>query len=391
MTIKFIRDFLKLEAASGILLLGTLAIVLIIANTPLFPLYQKILTIPVHIRIGGLEVFKPLVLWVNDGLMAIFFMLLALEIKREVLEGELSSISKVTLPVAAALGGIIVPVLIYFLIIGDNTAYRPGWAITAATDIALVLGLLSLLGKRVPVNLKLFLVTLAIVDDIVAIVIIAVFYSSQIDLIPLVIAFGGLIILAFMCYKRVSNISGYMLIGLVIWVAVLKSGVHATLAGIAVGFCIPLISADIKTKSPLKALEHGLHPWVSFMIMPVFVFMNAGIPFQAVDGLNIVSPMPMGIALGLFLGKQIGVFSFTFIAVKLGLTSLPKGVNWLQIYGIAILAGIGFTMSLFVSSLAFDNPTLEIVSRQGILLGSFLSAVIGMLLLYYATKNQKNI
>jgi NhaA family Na+:H+ antiporter len=387
MIIKSIRSFLRIEAASGILLIATLILVLIAANSPLFPLYQKILAIPVQIRIGALDIFKPLELWVNDGLMALFFMLLALEIKREILDGELSSASKLALPLFAAVGGIVAPIAIYFLVIGTHSLYRPGWAIPTTTDIALVLGLLSLLGKRIPMNLKLFLVALSIVDDIVAIVLIAVFYSNQIAFLPLAIGLVGIIIMAVMGYKRVGNISLYMVIGAIVWVAILKSGVHATLAGLAVGFCVPLTASHPEQESPLKSLEHTLHPWVAFLIMPIFVFMNAGIPFQTVEGLTLFSPMPIGIALGLFIGKQVGIFSFTFLAVKLGLARLPQGVNWWHVYGIAVMSGVGFTMSLFIASLAFGEGSLEIISRQGIIFGSFLAAAVGMLILFVAGKS----
>jgi NhaA family Na+:H+ antiporter len=380
-----IRNFLRIEAASGILLIATLLIVLILANTPLFPMYQHILAFPIQIRIGSLDLHKPLELWVNDGLMALFFMLLALEIKREILEGELSSLPRIILPLIAATGGIVVPIVIYFLIIGSHEAYRPGWAIPTTTDIALVLGFMALLGKRIPVNLKLFLVALSIVDDIVAIALIAIFYSDNIALLPLLLGLLGIAVLAIMGLKRIGNKGLYLFIGTLVWIAILKSGVHATLAGIAVGFCVPLTSRDPNEPSPLKTLEHGLHPWVAYFIMPFFVFINAGIPFHAVENISLFSAMPMGIALGLFLGKQIGVFCFTFIAVKLKLTKLPHGINWWQIYGIAVLSGIGFTMSLFISSMAFDISSLEIVCRQGIIVGSFLSALVGTAVLYFAT------
>lgn len=382
-----IRKFLKIEAASGILLISTLVLVLIIANTPFFHVYERILRFPIQIRIGSLDLHKPLELWVNEGLMALFFMLLALEIKREIVEGELSSFSKVSLPFCAAIGGILVPIGVYFLFIGNNKTYFPGWAIPTTTDIALVLGFLAILGKRIPLNLKLFLVTLSIVDDIAAIILIAVFYSDNIAMIPLLIAFIGIAIMALLGYKKIGNLTAFLCLGVIIWIALLKSGVHATLAGIAVGFCVPLESNEKDTPSPLKTLEHGLHPWVAFLIMPFFVFINAGIPFNAGDEYSLFSPMPLGIAFGLFLGKQIGIFTFTWLAVKLGWAKLHHTISWVQIYGVAVLSGVGFTMSLFIATLAFGVGSLEIVCRQGIILGSFLSAICGTTILYFAGKN----
>lgn len=385
-----IRNFLRIEAASGILLIGTLVLVLIIANTPLFSYYEQILRFPIQIRIGSLDLHKPLELWVNEGLMALFFMLLALEIKRELIEGELSSLSRISLPLFAAIGGIIVPIVIYFAFIGDHEAFRPGWAIPTTTDIALVLGFLAMLGDRIPINLKLFLVALSIVDDIAAIALIAIFYSDHIAYVPLAIGIVGIIVMAIMGYKKMGSLTAYLCIGTIVWIAILKSGVHATLAGIAVGFCVPLASSTEGAPSPLKTLEHGLHPWVAFLIMPFFVFINAGIPFSTGDEYSLFSAMPMGIAFGLFLGKQIGIFGFAFLAVRLGVAKLPHNVNWWQIYGIAVLSGIGFTMSLFIATLAFGVGSLEIVCRQGIILGSFLSAVLGTSVLYFAGNKDKN-
>ena len=374
MIFRSIREFLRVEAASGILLMAALLIALLIANSPLFPLYQKFIHMPVQLRIGWLDIDKSLEHWVNEGLMALFFMLLALEIKREVVAGELSSFSRIIFPFFAAIGGIVAPILIYFAFIGGNASHKPGWAIPTTTDIALVLGLLALLGKRIPINLKLFLVALSIVDDIAAITLIAFFYSNDISIISLVIAASGVLALVMLNINGVKKISPYMIIGIIIWVAVLKSGIHATLAGIAVGFCIPLTGND-KIKSPLRKLEHTLHPWVAYLIMPFFVLINAGIPFTDEDSLSLLHPVPMGIIFGLFVGKQVGIFSFAFIAVKCRLTKLPRGVNWWQIYGIAVLSGIGFTMSLFIATLAFGQGAIEVASRQAIVLGSLLSGI----------------
>ncbi len=390
MFLRPIREFLKVEAIGGILLILALILVLIIANTPLYVLYQHFIETPVQIRIGSLDLHKPLELWVNEGLMALFFMLLALEIKREILVGELSNFSRIILPIFAAIGGMVVPVAIFFAVVHGHSKAMIGWAIPTTTDIALVLGLLALLGKRIPVNLKLFLVALSIVDDIAAIVLIAIFYSDHIALIPLFIGFAGILLLAAMNWLGVTKISPYMLVGLVVWVAILKSGVHATLAGLAIGFCIPLNGKKEGSVSPLRHLEHLLHPWVAYLIMPVFVFMNAGVPFTSSTEINLLHPLPIGIALGLFLGKQIGIYSFAFFSVKCRFAKLPHGVNWWQVYGIATLSGIGFTMSLFIASLAFPNSPFELASRQGILVGSFLSGILGTIILYRAGAPKKD-
>jgi len=384
MIIKSVREFLRLESASGILLLGALVIVLIIANSPLYVYYKEFINIPLQIRIDGLDLHKPIQLWMNEGLMALFFMLLALEMKREILEGELSSPSRIALPFIAAAGGIIVPIAVYFMVVGVHSNNTAGWAIPTTTDVALVLGLLALLGKRVPTNLKLFFIALSIVDDIVAVILIAVFYSHDIALYSLLIALVGIIVLIILNYKGVMRISVYFIVGLVIWIAVLKSGVHATLAGIAVGFLVPLRNKKDPEYSPLRDLEHTLNPWVAYLIVPLFVFMNAGVPFTAGASVGILHPIPMGIATGLFIGKQVGIFAATFLSVKFGISKLPKDVNWVQVYGISVLSGVGFTMSLFIASLAFQSESLGIASRQGILIGSFLATLLGLPILYLA-------
>ncbi len=386
MVAQFMRNFLRTEAASGIILLVVLVLVLIIANTHFFPLYESIQQIPINLTIGSLDIHKPLILWVNDGLMAIFFMLLALEIKRELLIGELNEISKVVLPVLAATGGVLVPIGIFFMVIGKHSTLTPGWAIPTTTDIALVIGLIALLGKRIPLTLKIFLLTIAIVDDVVAVILIAVFYSNTIALLPLAIAGIGTLFLAFLSYRRVASLAVYMLIGIIIWVATLKSGVHATIAGIAIGLCIPLESRKDANFCPLKTLEHNLHPWVAFLIMPVFVFMNAGIPFAGGASDNGAQRLAWAIALGLFFGKQIGIFLFSWIAIKLRLAKLPDAINWGQIYGVSIISGVGFTMSIFISGLAFQASSLDVIARQGILLGSFISAVAGMGVLFLSSR-----
>ncbi len=381
MPIATIREFLKLEAAAGIVLVISAGLALVMANTVLAPFYQVFLDVPVVVQVGALKLAKPLLLWVNDGLMAIFFFLIGLEIKREVLQGELSSWSQASLPGFAALGGMAVPALIYVLInLGDMETLR-GWAIPAATDIAFALGVLALLGSRVPAALKIFLLALAIMDDLGAIVIIAVFYTADMSLISLGLAAVGMVILACFNIFGVVRLAAYVMVGLAVWVCVLKSGVHATLAGVAVAFFIPLRAKTEEGESPLEHLEHMLHPWVAFAILPFFAFANAGIPLEGLTLASLLAPVPLGIAAGLFIGKQIGVFGFAYGAVRLGLARLPQGVSWLQIYGLSLLTGIGFTMSLFIGTLAFDDLEQATGVRLGVLLGSLLSAFGGYLLL----------
>ncbi len=381
MPIATIREFLKLEAAAGIVLVISAVLALVMANTFLAPFYQVFLDVPVVVQVGALKLAKPLLLWVNDGLMAIFFFLVGLEIKREVLQGELSSWSQASLPGFAALGGMAVPALVYVLInLGDPETLR-GWAIPAATDIAFALGVLALLGSRVPAALKIFLLALAIMDDLGAIVIIAVFYTADMSLISLGLAAVGMVILACFNIFGVVRLAAYVMVGLAVWVCVLKSGVHATLAGVAVAFFIPLRAKTEEGESPLEHLEHMLHPWVAFAILPFFAFANAGISLEGLTLASLLAPVPLGIAAGLFIGKQIGVFGFAYGAVRLGLARLPQGVSWLQIYGLSLLTGIGFTMSLFIGTLAFDDLEQATGVRLGVLLGSLLSAFGGYLLL----------
>jgi NhaA family Na+:H+ antiporter len=384
-----IREFLKLESASGIILVGAAVLALILNNSPLSSLYDLLINTPVEIRIGAFQLAKPLLLWINDGLMAVFFLLIGLEIKREVMDGQLSSLSQVALPGIAALGGMIVPALIYVFFNFNNTGALHGWAIPAATDIAFALGIMMLLGSRVPVSLKLFLLTLAIIDDLGAIVIIAIFYTGKLSLVSL--AFAGVTVaaLAAMNLLGVKRIAAYVIVGVILWLCVLKSGVHATLAGVALAFAIPLRTKDDEP-CPLRDLEHTLHPWVAFGIMPVFAFANAGVSLEGMNFRTLFEPIPVGVALGLFLGKQLGVFGFAKLCIKLGLARMPEGATWLSLYGTSVLCGIGFTMSLFISTLAFDQSMQiqGISARLGILTGSFLSAVSGYLLLKYSLGKQ---
>ena len=381
--------FFQLEAASGLLLIAAAALALIINNSPLSHLYNAFLDTPVVAQVGALKIAKPALLWINDGLMALFFLLIGLEVKRELLDGHLSKPSQVVLPGAAAIGGMVVPALIYWALNKDNPAALAGWAIPMATDIAFALGVLALLGKRVPVSLKLFLMTLAIIDDLGAIIVIALFYSADLSTASLAGAGACLIALIAMNRLGVIKLGPYMIIGLILWVCVLKSGVHATLAGVTLAFCIPLRTKNAET-SPLLSLEHALHPWVAYAILPLFAFANAGVSLTGVSLESFTHSVPMGIAAGLLIGKTVGVFGLTWLAIKTGIASLPSGANWGQVMGVAILCGIGFTMSLFVGSLAFVPGSSEYagMDRMGILTGSILAALIGYAVTAMASRKQ---
>jgi NhaA family Na+:H+ antiporter len=381
-----------LEAASGLLLIAAAALALIINNSPLSWLYNGLLDTPVVAQIGALKIAKPLLLWINDGLMAMFFLLIGLEVKREVLEGHLSKPSQIVLPGAAAIGGMVVPALIYWFLNKDNPAALGGWAIPMATDIAFALGVLALLGKRVPVSLKLFLMTLAIIDDLGAIIVIAIFYSGALSTLSLMLAAACLVALVAMNRLGVVKLGPYMIIGLILWVCVLKSGVHATLAGVTLAFCIPLRTKNAEP-SPLLSLEHALHPWVAFGILPLFAFANAGVSLAGVNLESFTHHVPMGIAAGLLLGKTVGVFGLTWLAVKIGIAALPTGANWGQVFGVAVLCGIGFTMSLFVGSLAFVPGSSDYagMDRMGILTGSILAALIGYAVTAAASRKQPSL
>ncbi len=372
-----ITRFFQLEAAGGLLLIAAAALALIINNSPLSWLYNAFLETPVEARIGALQIAKPLLLWINDGLMALFFLIIGLEVKREVLEGHLSKPSQIVLPGAAAIGGMVVPAVIYVALNTGNAEALNGWAIPMATDIAFALGVLALLGKRVPVSLKLFLMTLAIIDDLGAIIVIALVYSGELSQVSLILAAVSIIALIAMNRSGVSRLAPYLLVGLVLWVCVLKSGVHATLAGVVLAFCIPLRTSS--KASPLLTLEHGLHPWVAYGILPLFAFANAGVSLAGVTMDSFTHSVPLGIAAGLLLGKTLGVFGLTWLAVKTRMASLPREANWGHVLGVSILCGIGFTMSLFVGSLAFEPGVSAYAGedRMGILTGSILSAIIG--------------
>ena len=385
-----ISDFLKKESAGGITLMVAALIAIIFANSPLDTFYRLFLSTPVEVRVGALEIAKPLLLWINDGLMAVFFFLVGLELKRELIEGELSDTKKVILPGIGAIGGMLAPALIYvFFNLGDATALK-GWAIPAATDIAFALGILALLGSRVPVSLKIFLTSLAIFDDIGAIIIIALFYTANISVSSLLTV--GVCVLVLGVFNRAGVISKspYILVGVIMWVATLKSGIHATLAGVVLAMFIPLRCANSEG-SPLKELEHDLHLVVAFFVLPVFAFANAGLSLKGVTIDQVVHGVPLGIAAGLFFGKQAGVFGLCWIAIKLKFAALPTGMSIRSLYGTAALCGVGFTMSLFIGSLAFAELDVKMLfdERLGIIAGSIASGIVGYLILRF-TLNSKN-
>ena len=418
-----IQEFLHQQASGGILLIIATVIALVWANSPFSESYHHLWHTYVKVDVGGVGLNYSLHHWINDGLMVIFFFVVGLEIKRELLVGELSSVKKAALPIAAALGGMIFPALIYTVFnLGSESA--SGWGIPMATDIAFVVGILALLGNRVPLALKIFILALAIVDDLGAVLVIAIFYTSNISLTSLMIAGGLIVLLIAMNRLGVRNLLVYTIVGVALWLAFLKSGVHATVAGVLLAFTIP-VSSRINTKkfkneterllkdfdnagehgedvltnserlsivdqienncekilTPLQRFEHGLHPWVSFFIMPVFALANAGVTIGSGLTSAISHPVSIGIILGLFLGKQIGIFSFSYLAVKLKLASEPEGVSWKKIYAASVLAGIGFTMSLFIANLAFNSPELLNISKVGILTGSLLSGIVGFIIL----------
>lgn len=385
-----VRDFMKMESVSGVLLLVAAVLAMLIANSPFASLYNSLLQTTVAVQVGSYAISKPVLLWVNDGLMAVFFFLVGLEIKREVLEGELSSFSQVVLLGAGALGGMIVPAGIYAWINCGDSVALDGWAIPVATDIAFALALLNVFGTRVPITLKVFLLTLAIFDDLAAIVIIALFYSGDLSLSALLV--GGLVLGAAVVMNAVgvARISSYVLLGIVLWVAVLKSGVHATLAGVLIAFCVPM--RDESGQSPLKNLEHDLHGPVAFAILPLFAFTNAGLSLAGLTVGDLLHPVTLGVIVGLLVGKPLGILVFVGIMVGLGLAKLPKHATWTQIVGVSFACGIGFTMSLFIAGLAFEHGSGEYFGgdRFGILVGSILSGVIAYLLLRASLPETEN-
>jgi NhaA family Na+:H+ antiporter len=381
-------DFFQQESASGVLLLIAAIAALALINSPLAPLYHTFFELPIQIRVGHFDLNKPLLLWINDGLMAIFFLLVGMELKREFMDGELSSPAKAMLPVLCAVGGMAVPALIYVAVNrGDPVALR-GWAVPTATDIAFAVSVLALFGSRVPAGLKTFLLLLAIVDDLGAILIIALFYSAELSGFALVAALGMVSVLALLNRAGVQTIAPYVLAGVLLWVAVLKSGAHATLAGVVLAMFVPLRGDGPGQDGPLRRLESDLHPAVAFGILPLFAFANAGVSFAGMSPDSLFAPVPLGIALGLLVGKPAGVMLCAAAAVAVRVCRLPEGVTWGQLMGVALLCGIGFTMSLFIGSLAFESrgPQLAIDVRLGILCGSLLSGIGGYWVLRVALR-----
>lgn len=385
--VQLIQRFLKLESAGGILLLFSAAVAMLLANSPLSSQYNDFLNLPVSLQIGSFSINKTLIHWINDGFMAVFFVLVGMEVKKELFEGALSSYQQAIFPAIAAVGGMIVPALVYWFIAKQDPTLANGWAIPMATDIAFALGIMALLSKQVPLPLKIFLLALAIIDDLGAIVVIALFFSHELSVQALIFSGFSILTLVLLNRFRVSALCAYMVVGAILWASVLKSGVHATLAGVIIGFCIPLKGK--KGERPLHDFEHILAPWSSFVILPLFAFANAGVSFDSIDVSMISSPLLLAIACGLIIGKPVGVFGFSYISVKLGLAKLPDGINFKQIFAVAVLCGIGFTMSMFLASLAFDadaGESVNTLSRLGILLGSTISATLGYLFLKQTTK-----
>lgn len=386
-----IASFFKLESAGGLMLILAAVLAMILANSPLDHVYHWMLSMPVEVRVGPLEIAKPLILWINDGLMAIFFFLIGLELKREMLEGELSDKRNIILPGVGAIGGMAVPALIYLYFNYKDPVAVQGWAIPAATDIAFALGVLALLGSKVPTSIKIFLTSLAIFDDIGAIVIIAFFYTAKISALSLIIVALCIPVLAYLNRQNVTSKSPYILIGVIMWIAMLKSGVHATLAGVLLAMFIPLNSKSQPGYSPLKSMEHDLHTIVAFFVLPVFAFANAGISILGVTSEQLLHSVPVGIGLGLFVGKQVGIFGLCWLFIKMKVTKLPDGMSWMSLYGTSAICGIGFTMSLFVGSLAFESAGVNEVfdERLGIILGSLASGVLGYFVLLASLKKPK--
>lgn len=383
-----VSQFIESETAGGFMLIGAALLAMLLVNLGGGAIYDQIWGLPVAISAGDFAINKPLLLWVNDGLMAVFFFLIGLEVKREVLEGELSSWSQASLPIFAAVGGMAVPALIFVLVNSTQPANLVGWAIPAATDIAFALGILALLGRHAPAGLKILLLALAIIDDIGAIVAIAIFYTAELSTVSL----GGAAAVTALLFAAnragVTRIAVYVLLGVVMWVFVLKSGVHATLAGVVTALLVPLRTGDMKS-SPLVSLEHSLHPYAAFLILPVFAFANAGVSLSGFGLDDLAQPLPLGTAAGLFIGKQIGVFGAIALAVAIGASRRPSDVGWLQLYGLACLTGVGFTMSLFIGSLAFPSIDRLDEVKIGVLAGSLASGVLGFLLIRFAPHPQR--
>lgn len=389
------RDFFRLEAAGGILLILASVLALLIANTPLYGLYNHILNnVEFVIGLGmadghilGLQ--KSILLWVNDGLIAVFFFLIGLEVKREFLSGELSSRDRAVLPIMAAIGGMAVPAAVFWLINMDNPAGLPGWAIPSATDTAFALCVLTLVGSRIPISLKILLTAVAVIDDIGAILVITIFYSHGLHMEPLYFAGVALVGLLILNRRNVLSLAPYVMLTFILWVAILQSGIHATLAGVVAAMFVPLHARKNPGISPLKTLEHNLHPWVAFLVLPVFGFANAGVSFKELGLGALFDPVTLGIVGGLVIGKQIGIFGMVVLAIKTGLSPKPHNANWTQLYGLSVICGIGFTMSLFIGGLAYKDVHMQDIVRLGVLTGSVISAFMGYAILRYGPTNMR--
>lgn len=393
-----LQKFLTTEAIGGMLLLAAAIMAMILKNSAYGESYSAFLETPVAVTIGimdgALDIKKPLLLWINDGLMAIFFFMIGMEVKREILIGQFSDIKQTILPIIAGIGGIAVPAIFYYLLTIDNPEAIQGWAIPTATDIAFALGILALVGPGVPVALKLFLMTLAIIDDIGALAIIAFFFTSKLSVTAIIVSGISVAALIIMSMRGVTRLAPYIFVGLILWASVLKSGVHATLAGVILGFCIPMGPREPsrENESPLQMLIHEVHPWAAFFILPLFAFANAGISLQGMKLADLFTGVPLAIMVGLLVGKQVGVFGFSWLAIKMKLCELPEGISWQQLYGAAILCGVGFTMSLFIGSLAFEEGGVLGTTRPdrlGIIAGSLLAGIAGFVVLKLATPNNK--
>ena len=387
MPIEIIRKFFKLKSAPGILLFVGAIVALLVENSFLSDLYSKLLHSSININIYNFSIEKDLHHWINDGLMAIFFLLIGLEIKRELVQGHLSTREQFSLPAVAAIGGITIPAIIYISLNFGNEVTTNGWAIPTATDIAFALGVVTLLGNRIPISLKVTLVAIAIIDDLIAIIIIASFYASDLSINYLFFAAIATFILFVLNNRKINNLSPYVILGILLWVFVLKSGIHASLAGVLLAQFIPMKPKDTSAHSPLYKLEHSIEPWVNFIILPIFAFANAGVSFSGMK-LNLLwDPVTLGIILGLFFGKQIGVMLFTYLGSILKICKLPSDISWAQYYGLSLVTGIGFTMSLFIGSLAFTDPEYQTSVRLGVLIASLLAGICGYLTLRLTTKS----
>ncbi len=377
--VRALREFFRLEAAGGIVLIAAAVLAMAAANSPLSPMYEAFRELPVEVRIGAFDIAKPLLLWINDGLMAVFFLLVALEIKREALSGQLASRAQLVLPMVCAAAGVVLPALLFFALNrGDAQALR-GWGVPTATDIAFALGVLALLGSRVPTGMKLLLSTIAVVDDLIAIVIIAVFYSHGLSTTALVWAAAAIAGMWLLNRRGVTRLAPYILLGTILWVCVLKSGVHATLAGVVTGLMVPHGSRKDGAHSPLESLEHALHPWVAYAILPLFAFANAGLVLYGMELDDLFAPLPMGVLLGLVIGKPVGIVGAAVILRTLGWARFPDGMDLRAMLGLGLMCGIGFTMSLFIASLAYRDAHLYEAAVLGVLLASLISAIAGWL------------